>query len=77
MPLLHMLFRPSHPLSPLPARNRYSEAELLHRQALEQQKRVQGSEHPNTIASISSLASCIDAMGRWAGFDAAECGWGD
>ena len=69
-----MLVSPSHPLSPLPARNRHSEAELLFRQALELYQRVLGPEHPHTINSMGNLAGCIDDMGRWAGCDAAECG---
>ena len=55
---------------------RYSEAELLYRQVLEQRQRVLGPEHPDTIASINNLAVCIPDIGRWAGSDAAECGWG-
>ena len=72
-----MLFHPSRPLFPLPARNRHSEAEPLYRQALELQQRVLGPEHPDTIKCIATLASCINATGRWAGSDAAECGWGE
>ena len=68
-----MLFRPSHPL---PVRNRHSEAEPLHRQVLELRQQVLGPEHPDTITSINNLALCVYAMGRWAGCDAAECGWG-
>ena len=63
----------THPLNPLPARNRHSEAEPLYRQALELENRVLGPEHPDTITSINRLADCIRAMGRWAGFDVAEC----
>ena len=70
---MHLLFLPSHPLSPLPARNRHSEAEPLYRQVLELEQRVQGLEHPDTIKSINNLAVCIHDMGRWAGSDAAEC----
>ena len=66
----------SHPLTPLPACNRHSEVERLHRQALELQQRVLGPEHPDTISSINNLAACIQDMGRWAGSDATECGWG-
>ena len=72
----HLLFCPSHPLSPLPARNRRSEAEPLFRQVLELRQRVLGPEHPGTISSINSLAACLHDMGRWAGSDATECGWG-
>ena len=63
-------------LIPLLARNRHSEAELLYRQVLQQQQRVLGPEHPDTIASINNLAVCINAKGRWAGSDAAAYGWG-
>ena len=55
---------PTHPLNPLPLRNRHSEAEPLLRQALEQRLRVLGPEHPDTISTIDILASCTDALGR-------------
>ena len=35
-----------------------------------------GPEHPDTIDSISNLAVCLGDMGRWAGSNAAEGGWG-
>ena len=65
-----------YPFSPLLAHNRHLEAEPLYRLALEQQQRVLGPEHPDTIWSINNLAACIYTKGRWAGSDAAECGWG-
>ena len=72
---IHLLSCSSHPLSPLPLRNRHSEAEPLYRQAVEQQQRVLGPEHPDTIMAISKLAACISATSRWASSDAAKCGW--
>ena len=71
-----MHYLPTHPLTPLMARTRHSEAEPLYRQVVEQRQRVVAPEHPDTITSINNLAVCIDAMGRWAGSDAAAYGWG-
>ena len=68
---VHLLFRPSHPLNPLLACNRHSEAEPLYRQALELRQRVLGPDNPATITSINNVAACIGAMGRWAGSGAA------
>ena len=43
----------------------------------EERQGVLGPEHPDTIRSINELATCIKNMGRWAGSDAAEVGWGE
>ena len=44
---------------------RYSEAEKSISQVVETRKRVLGAEHPDTLASIASLASTYRNQGRW------------
>ncbi|GFR42040.1 hypothetical protein Agub_g2856 [Astrephomene gubernaculifera] len=39
--------------------------EAAHQQALELRTKVLGEEHPDTISSISNLASCINAQGKY------------
>ena len=44
---------------------RYSEAEKSISQVVETRKRALGAEHPDTLASIASLASTYRNQGRW------------
>lgn len=44
----------------------YTEAEKLHRQALKMRMEVLGPEHPNTLISMSWIASALGSQGRYA-----------
>ncbi|KIM24401.1 hypothetical protein M408DRAFT_54993, partial [Serendipita vermifera MAFF 305830] len=44
---------------------RWTEAEKLEVEVLEQRKRILGMEHPDTIRAAVNLAATYSAQGRW------------
>jgi ankyrin repeat protein/nucleoside phosphorylase len=46
-------------------RGMYEEAEVMNRRALEASERVLGNEHPDTLASVGSLASVLRDQGKY------------
>ncbi|KAM6516645.1 hypothetical protein FALCPG4_014823 [Fusarium falciforme] len=47
-------------------RGRYEEAEQMHRRALDGCEKVLGREHPDTLTSVSNLASVLQSQGKYA-----------
>jgi eukaryotic-like serine/threonine-protein kinase len=45
---------------------RYAQAEALFKQTLEIQRRVLGPEHPDTLDSLSEIASMYQRQGKYA-----------
>ena len=49
----------------LSSRGKYAEAEQMHRQTLELDKKVSGPEHPDTLMSMSNLAYVLTLQGKY------------
>ena len=47
------------------SRERWTEAEELEVQVMEKSLKVLGQEHPNTLTSMTNLASTYWSQGRW------------
>ena len=47
----------------------YEEAETMHRETLELIKKVLGSVHPYTLASMNNLAEVLNSQGAYANTD--------
>jgi Flp pilus assembly protein TadD len=45
-------------------RGQLKDAEALHRRALEARERTLGAEHPSTLASVYTLAICLQTRGQ-------------
>jgi hypothetical protein len=49
----------------LERQGRYEEVELMNRQALEGYEKELGVNHPDTLTSVSNLASVLERQGRY------------